>query len=94
VLILSFLLTFSCRSRIWVEEEGEVFRKGVALLTPEKMEGELEDFAGDDLRIELLETPVERPPARILDMDIDGNPIMENEPPMSPPIPRSPRGER
>jgi protein phosphatase 1 regulatory subunit 37 len=61
------------------------------LLTPEKMEGELGDFAGDDLRIELLETEVERPPARILDVDIDGEPIPENQPPMSPPIPRPPK---
>lgn len=76
------------RSRTWVEEEGEVFRKGVALLTPEKMEDELGDYAGDDLRIELLETEVERAPARILDMDGNGDPIPENEPPMSPPTPR------
>lgn len=81
----------SSRSRIWVEEEGEVFRKGVALLTQDKMENELGDFAGDDLRIELLETEVERPPARILDVDIDGEPIPENQPPMSPPIPRAPK---
>jgi protein phosphatase 1 regulatory subunit 37 len=81
-------LSFFCRSRTWVEEEGEVFRKGVALLTPEKMEGELSDFAGDDLRIELLEAEVQRPPARILDVDADGEPIPENQPPMSPPIPR------
>lgn len=60
----------------------------MALLTPEKMEGELSDFAGDDLRIELLEAEVERPPARILDVDADGEPIPENQPPMSPPIPR------
>lgn len=79
---------FFRRSRIWVEEEGEVFRKGVALLTAEKMEEELQDYAGDDLRIELLETEVERAPARILDMDTDGDPIPENEAPMSPPAPR------
>ncbi|KAG8824252.1 hypothetical protein FRC17_009140 [Serendipita sp. 399] len=79
------------RSRIWVEEEGEVFRKGVALLTPEKMEGELGDFAGDDLRIELLETVVERPPARMLDVDEDGDPIPEHQQLMAPPIPRIPK---
>lgn len=79
------------RSRIWVEEEGEVFRKGVALLTPEKMEGELGDFAGDDLRIELLEAEVERPPARILDVDEEGDPIPEHQQLMSPPIPRAPK---
>lgn len=71
-----------------MEEEGEVFRKGVALLTPEKMEGELGDFAGDDLRIELLETEVERPPARILEVDGDGEMVPENVAPLSPPVPR------
>jgi hypothetical protein len=38
------------RSRSWVEEEGEVFRKGTILLGPEEMEGE---YAGDDLRKEV-----------------------------------------
>ena len=75
-----------------MEEEGEVFRKGVALLTAEKMEGELSDFAGDDLRIELLEAEVERPPARILDVDEEGDPIPEHQQLMSPPIPRVPKG--
>ncbi|KAJ7035986.1 hypothetical protein C8F04DRAFT_1340388, partial [Mycena alexandri] len=51
------------RSRSWVEEEGEVFRKGTVLLGPEEMEGE---YAGEDLRIELLEAMVERPPPRPL----------------------------
>ncbi|TFK36219.1 hypothetical protein BDQ12DRAFT_687045 [Crucibulum laeve] len=49
------------RSRSWVEEEGEVFRKGQILLGPEEMEGE---YAGEDLRKELLEAMVERPPPR------------------------------
>ncbi|KAJ7616131.1 hypothetical protein FB45DRAFT_935338 [Roridomyces roridus] len=49
------------RSRSWVEEEGEVFRKGNILLGPEEMDGE---YAGDELRIELLEAMVERPPPR------------------------------
>ncbi|KAG7440205.1 RNI-like protein [Guyanagaster necrorhizus] len=49
------------RSRIWVEEEGEVFRKGTVLLGPEEMEGE---YAGEELRKELLEAMVERPPPR------------------------------
>ncbi|KAH7915505.1 hypothetical protein BJ138DRAFT_1187914 [Hygrophoropsis aurantiaca] len=49
------------RSRIWVEEEGEVFRKGTVLLGPEEMEGE---YAGEDLRRELLDAMVERPPPR------------------------------
>ncbi|PPQ96897.1 hypothetical protein CVT26_005882 [Gymnopilus dilepis] len=51
------------RSRIWVEEEGEVFRKGQVLLGPEEMEGE---YAGEELRKELLEAMVERPPPRPL----------------------------
>jgi protein phosphatase 1 regulatory subunit 37 len=38
------------RSRSWVEEEGEVFRKGTALLGPEEMDGE---YAGEDLRKEV-----------------------------------------
>jgi protein phosphatase 1 regulatory subunit 37 len=38
------------RSRIWVEEEGEVFRKGNVLLSEEDMEN---DYAGDDLRKEV-----------------------------------------
>ncbi|KAF9489856.1 RNI-like protein [Pleurotus eryngii] len=51
------------RSRFLVEEEGEVFRKGTVLLGPEEMEG---DYAGEDLRKELLEAMVERPPPRPL----------------------------
>ncbi|PPQ80139.1 hypothetical protein CVT25_001438 [Psilocybe cyanescens] len=51
------------RSRSWVEEEGEVFRKGQVLLGPEEMEGE---YAGEELRKELLEAMVERPPPRPL----------------------------
>jgi protein phosphatase 1 regulatory subunit 37 len=38
------------RSRHWVAEEGEVFRKGNALLTEEEMEG---DYAGEELRQEV-----------------------------------------
>ncbi len=33
-----------------VEEEGEVFRKGIVLLDPEEMDG---DYAGEDLRREV-----------------------------------------
>ncbi|KAF8638634.1 hypothetical protein AX17_002059 [Amanita inopinata Kibby_2008] len=51
------------RSRIWVEEEGEVFRKGTVLLGPEEMEGE---YDGEELRRELLDAMVERPPPRPL----------------------------
>lgn len=47
---LSFALMFTIRSRIWVEEEGEVFRKGTVLLGPEEMEGE---YAGEELRKEV-----------------------------------------
>ncbi|KAF8129472.1 hypothetical protein EV363DRAFT_1219973 [Boletus edulis] len=49
------------RSKSWVEEEGEIFRKGTVLLGPEEMEGE---YAGEDLRRELLEAMVERAPPR------------------------------
>ena len=38
------------RSKSWVEEEGEIFRKGTVLLGPEEMEGE---YAGEDLRREV-----------------------------------------
>ncbi|KAH9050180.1 hypothetical protein EDB84DRAFT_1449558 [Lactarius hengduanensis] len=55
------------RSRSWVAEEGEIFRKGNKLLGPEEMEGE---FAGEELRIELLEAQVERPPPRAIMDDL------------------------
>lgn len=42
------------RSKSWVEEEGEVFRKGTKLLGPEEMEGE---YAGEELRIEVCPLP-------------------------------------
>jgi hypothetical protein len=42
------------RSRSWVEEEGEVFRRGTILLGPEEMEGE---YAGEELRKEVLQFP-------------------------------------
>ncbi len=35
---------------MWVEEEGEIFRKGQALLGDEELESE---FAGEQLRIEV-----------------------------------------
>ncbi|KAH6879625.1 hypothetical protein BKA70DRAFT_1447902 [Coprinopsis sp. MPI-PUGE-AT-0042] len=54
------------RSRNWVAEEGEVFRKGQVLLGPEEMEGE---YAGEELRRELLEAEVERPPPRPINDD-------------------------
>lgn len=38
------------RSRSWVAEEGEVFRKGNVLLGPEEMEGE---YDGEELRREV-----------------------------------------
>lgn len=43
------------RSKSWVEEEGEIFRKGTVLLGPEEMEGE---YAGEDLRREVRPVPV------------------------------------
>ncbi|KAJ4500181.1 hypothetical protein C8R41DRAFT_531304 [Lentinula lateritia] len=54
------------RSRSWVAEEGEVFRKGNVLLGPEEMEGE---YDGEELRRELLEAMVERPAPRSLRID-------------------------
>ena len=38
------------RSKVMVEEEGEVFRKGTVLLGPEEMEGE---YDGEELRIDV-----------------------------------------
>ncbi|KAK7451206.1 hypothetical protein VKT23_012542 [Stygiomarasmius scandens] len=64
------------RSKIWVQEEGEVFRKGNILLGPEEMEGE---YAGEELRRELLEAMVERPAPRAL-TDEFGNDILTAEP--------------
>ncbi|VDB95667.1 unnamed protein product [Peniophora sp. CBMAI 1063] len=72
-------------SRYWVAEEGEVFRKGQKLLTEEEMEG---DYAGDELRVELLEAEVERPPPRIMvdefGQTIDGGDPVEVPPPSAP----------
>lgn len=56
------------RSRRWVAEEGEVFRKGQVLLGPEEMEGE---YAGEDLRKELLEAQLDRPPPRPINDGLD-----------------------
>lgn len=73
------------RSKSWVAEEGEIFRKGAVLLGPEEMEG---DHAGEDLRRELLEAMVERaPPRSIVDdfaMDLGFVPPLLEEPPRSP----------
>ncbi|THG93260.1 hypothetical protein EW026_g7934 [Hermanssonia centrifuga] len=60
------------RSRSWVAEEGEVFRKGAVLLTTEEMEGE---YDGEELRKELLEAMVERPPPRALHDGFDDLPV-------------------
>ncbi|KDQ23487.1 hypothetical protein PLEOSDRAFT_1098225 [Pleurotus ostreatus PC15] len=84
------------RSRFLVEEEGEVFRKGTVLLGPEEMEG---DYAGEDLRKELLEAMVERPPPRPLldeyglEMNVH-TPQPEAEVPPVSPSPVSPSQER
>ncbi|KIJ49254.1 hypothetical protein M422DRAFT_247057 [Sphaerobolus stellatus SS14] len=56
------------RSRVWVEEEGEIFRKGQALLSEEQMESE---YAGEELRQGLLVTELQRPPPRHLDPESD-----------------------
>ncbi|KAI5119230.1 hypothetical protein M0805_002155 [Coniferiporia weirii] len=69
-------------SKVMVEEEGEVFRKGAILLGPEEMEGE---YDGEELRIELLEAEVQRPPPRALNIDEFGVEL--------PPLPNSPSSE-
>ncbi|WVQ77942.1 hypothetical protein IAT38_000022 [Cryptococcus sp. DSM 104549] len=52
-------------SRAWVEEEGEIFRKGTKLgvMEDEEMK-ESEDVSGEELRKEILDTPVARSPTR------------------------------
>ncbi|KAF5354240.1 hypothetical protein D9756_006991 [Leucocoprinus leucothites] len=62
--LAAFMPSPTERSRSWVEEEGEVFRKGTVLLGPEELEGE---YDGEELRKELLEAMVERPPPRAID---------------------------
>ncbi|KAL7417904.1 hypothetical protein BDY24DRAFT_437411 [Mrakia frigida] len=54
----------------WTEEEGEVFRKGAALLALEDDE-EVEEVSGEELRKEILETPLERPAPRRLSVDLN-----------------------
>lgn len=55
-LLFIFAMLITCRrnmnlrSRSWVAEEGEVFRKGTVLLGPEEMEGE---YDGEELRREV-----------------------------------------
>lgn len=44
------VILISHRSRSWVAEEGEVFRKGAVLLTPEEMENE---YDSEELRKEV-----------------------------------------
>ncbi|KAF8340191.1 hypothetical protein F5887DRAFT_1076994 [Amanita rubescens] len=80
------------RSRIWVAEEGEVFRKGTVLLGPEEMEGE---YDGEELRRELLEAMVERPPPRPITIDefgLEMSPLLPEQEPRvsSPPEPAKP----
>ncbi|KAJ3539631.1 hypothetical protein NM688_g6337 [Phlebia brevispora] len=85
------------RSRSWVAEEGEVFRKGAVLLTAEEMEGE---YDSEELRKELLEAMVERPPPRMLHDGFDdiagtspispvASPVEQKKPPPRPYIRRS-----
>ncbi|KAF9477211.1 RNI-like protein [Pholiota conissans] len=94
VLYLENVASPTDRSRIWVEEEGEVFRKGTVLLGPEEMEGE---YAGEELRKELLEAMVERPPPRPLTdeygLEIVGMSEPERERSPSIPSAASPTGD-
>ncbi|KDQ16817.1 hypothetical protein BOTBODRAFT_30713 [Botryobasidium botryosum FD-172 SS1] len=65
------------KNKVWVEEEGEVFRRGNVLLGPEEMDegGETTVMSGEELKHELLQAQVERPRHRALDDSlIDGNP--------------------
>ncbi|KAH8109464.1 hypothetical protein DFH11DRAFT_1812456 [Phellopilus nigrolimitatus] len=82
-------------SKVMVAEEGEIFRKGTVLLGPEEMEGE---YDGDELRIELLEAEVKRPPPRSLSVDEFGmelpelpdSPGVETDKMLSPTSPHDP----
>ncbi|KZT55643.1 hypothetical protein CALCODRAFT_484631 [Calocera cornea HHB12733] len=67
------------RSKYWVEEEGEVFRRGHALLTEDEMEerGGRKDVDGDELRKELLEKEVKRPPPRTVPLPEEPSPVDE-----------------
>jgi len=56
------------RSKVWVEEEGEVFRKGNALLGPNELDEGGVDISSEELKRELLEAQVERP-RRVDDID-------------------------
>ena len=49
-MILTTISNNGPRSKVMVEEEGEVFRKGNVLLGPDEMEGE---YDGEELRIEV-----------------------------------------
>ncbi|KAK7692099.1 hypothetical protein QCA50_005505 [Cerrena zonata] len=72
------------RSRDWVAEEGEVFRKGTVLLVPEELEGE---YDSEELRAQLLDAMVERPPPRTLQdgfLDEDEIHPLDIPPPPSP----------
>jgi len=75
------------RSKSWVAEEGEVFRKGAVLLTPEEMENE---YDSEELRKELLEAMVERPPPRALNEGFDDNVTEQSTSPI-PPSPSEPQ---
>jgi len=46
---------------VWVEEEGEVFRKGNVLLGPNELDEGGVDISSEELKRELLEAQVERP---------------------------------
>ena len=52
-----------------MEEEGDVFRKGVVLLGQDEIEGE---YAGDELRREVLETHEDE--ELMIDVDTVGPP--------------------
>ncbi|KAI0646342.1 RNI-like protein [Trametes meyenii] len=76
-------------SRLLVEEEGEVFRKGAVLLGPEEMEGE---YDGEELRKELLEAMVERPPPRMVDeFGSDNIPVERDKGPPTVTSPQEPQ---
>ncbi|KAF8320002.1 hypothetical protein DL93DRAFT_2220611 [Clavulina sp. PMI_390] len=49
-------------NRSWIEEEGEVFRKGTVLLGPEGLGEEGADLNSEELKREILEAQVERRP--------------------------------
>nr|ODN75708.1 hypothetical protein L203_06480 [Cryptococcus depauperatus CBS 7841] len=64
-------------SRMWLEEEGEIFRKGVKLGVVDDLEHEVgkagEGVSGEELKQEILKTPVVRTTKRVIPVEEGGD---------------------